>query len=134
MHSINYYMTVPPAWMRRAPSFHSTSAVLYSLYLLLSILSKCSVSCPGQFMSSWKANIVFIIYILSVLRDSFGQIAADTYYFWGGVKRRNGWVDGWCLKRKCNPLQYSYLENPMGRGAWWAAVHGVAKSRAQLSD
>jgi len=28
-----------------------------------------------------------------------------------------------------NPLQYSCLENPMGRGAWWATVHGVAKSR-----
>ena len=27
------------------------------------------------------------------------------------------------------PLQYSCLENPMDRGAWWAAVHGVAKSR-----
>ena len=26
------------------------------------------------------------------------------------------------------PLQYSCLENPMGRGAWWATVHGVAKS------
>ena len=28
------------------------------------------------------------------------------------------------------PLQYSCLENPMGGEAWWAAVHGVAKSRA----
>ena len=27
-----------------------------------------------------------------------------------------------------NPLQYSSLENPMDRGAWWATVHGVAKS------
>ena len=26
-----------------------------------------------------------------------------------------------------NPLQYSYLGNPMDRGTWWAAVHGVAK-------
>ena len=26
-----------------------------------------------------------------------------------------------------NPLQYSCLENPMDRGAWWAAVHGIAK-------
>ena len=33
-----------------------------------------------------------------------------------------------------NPLQYSCLENPMDRGAWWATVHGVAKSRTQLSD
>ena len=32
------------------------------------------------------------------------------------------------------PLQYSCLGNPMGGGAWWAAVHGVVKSRARLSD
>ena len=32
------------------------------------------------------------------------------------------------------PLQYSCLENPMDGGAWWAAVHGVARSRTQLSD
>ena len=31
-------------------------------------------------------------------------------------------------------LQYSCLENPMGRGAWWAVVHGVAKSQTRLSD
>ena len=32
------------------------------------------------------------------------------------------------------PLQYSCLENPMDGGAWWAAVHGVAKSRTRLGD
>ena len=32
------------------------------------------------------------------------------------------------------PLQYSCLENPMGRGAWWTIVHEFAKSRTQLSD
>ena len=32
------------------------------------------------------------------------------------------------------PLQYSCLENPMDGGAWWAAVHGVTKSRTQLSS
>ena len=32
------------------------------------------------------------------------------------------------------PLQYSWLENPMDGGAWWAAVHGVAKSQTRLSD
>ena len=31
------------------------------------------------------------------------------------------------------PLQHSCLENPMDRGAWWAAVHGVAKSWTRLS-
>ena len=33
-----------------------------------------------------------------------------------------------------NPLQYSCLENPMDGAAWWAAVHGVAKSWTRLSD
>ena len=33
-----------------------------------------------------------------------------------------------------NPLQYSCLENPKDRGAWWATVHGVAKSWTQLSS
>ena len=33
-----------------------------------------------------------------------------------------------------NPLQCSCLENPRDGGAWWAAVHGVARSQTQLSD
>ena len=32
------------------------------------------------------------------------------------------------------PLHYSHLENPMDGGAWWATIHGVAKSRTWLSD
>ena len=48
----------------------------------------------------------------------------------------------WCLislsikngEGNGTPLQYSCLENPMDGGAWWAAVHGVAKSWTQLSD
>ena len=32
------------------------------------------------------------------------------------------------------PLQCSCLANPMDRGAWWAAVHGVTKSQKRLSD
>ena len=44
-----------------------------------------------------------------------------------GCSDNNGEGDG-------TPLQYSCLENPMDGGAWWAAVHGVAKSRTLLSD
>ena len=32
-----------------------------------------------------------------------------------------------------NPLQYSCLENSMDRGGWWATIHGITKSRTQLS-
>ena len=44
-----------------------------------------------------------------------------------GSGRSPGEVNG-------NPLQYSYLENPMDGGTWWAIVHGVAKSWTRLSD
>ena len=33
-----------------------------------------------------------------------------------------------------NPLQYSCLEDPMDRGAWWATVHGVTKSQILLKQ
>ena len=39
-----------------------------------------------------------------------------------------------CREGNGTPLQYSCLENPMDGGAWWAAVHGIAKSQTRLSD
>ena len=47
-----------------------------------------------------------------------------------------GWIPG--LGRSPgegngNPLQYSCLENPMDKGAWWATVHGVARARHNLA-
>ena len=48
-----------------------------------------------------------------------------------------GWIPGSGRlpgEGKGNPLQYSCLGNLMDRGAWWATVHGVAKSQTGLSD
>ena len=42
--------------------------------------------------------------------------------------------DPQCGEGNGTRLQYSCLENPMDGGAWWAAVHGVAKSRTRLSN
>ena len=38
------------------------------------------------------------------------------------------------LEKDVNSLQYSCLENPMDREAWWATVHGVTNRRTQLSN
>ena len=35
-------------------------------------------------------------------------------------------------RRHGNPLQYSFLENPMDRGAWWATMHRIPKTQTQL--
>ena len=49
----------------------------------------------------------------------------ETQEMWA---RSLGWEEGRVPgEGNGNPLQYSSLEIPMGRGAWWAIVHGVAK-------
>ena len=55
------------------------------------------------------------------------QLYLNKIHFLKMVARICGEGDG-------TPLQYSCLENPMDRGAWWAAVHGVTKSWTRLSD
>ena len=57
------------------------------------------------------------------LGNNFSYIAFHLY----SHKIKNGEGNG-------TPLQYSCLENPKDRGAWWAAVHGVATSLTRLSD
>ena len=51
----------------------------------------------------------------------------ESHCFLGGAHIPGGEGSG-------TPLQYSCLESPMDGGAWWAAVHGVARSRSRLSD
>ena len=53
-----------------------------------------------------------------------------------GDARDMGSIPGWEKSSGVGngtPLQYSCLENSMGRGAWWATVHRVAKSQTGLS-
>ena len=44
------------------------------------------------------------------------------------------WLSTYTREGNGTPLQYSCLANPTDGGAWWAAVHEVAKSRTRLSD
>ena len=50
------------------------------------------------------------------------------------VLQENRWNRSLDGEGNGTPLQDSRLENPMDGGAWWAAVHGVTKSRTRLSD
>ena len=73
----------------------------------------------------WQENV-------SEKEDIFGY--SDRRGRWEGSNREEIYV--YIQKilggRHGNPLQYSCLENPMDRGAWWATVHRVAKSWPQL--
>ncbi|CAN0508195.1 unnamed protein product [Rangifer tarandus platyrhynchus] len=69
--------------------------------------------------ASWKAFIDDCGHMDSQLKtEGFQTLPAE---FCKDVGERNG-----------KPLQYSCLENPVNRGAWWAAVYGVAQSRTGL--
>ena len=66
------------------------------------------------------ASIMFVLFI-----HKWAQFTNPNFH----QKLRHGLGEG-----NGTPLQYSCLENPMDGGAWWAAVHGIAKSWTRLSD
>ena len=62
----------------------------------------------------------------------WSDLAAAAGRLW--EKRVKLRIDKWNGEGNGYPVQYSFLENPMDRGAWWATVHGVTKSQTQLSE
>ena len=66
-----------------------------------------------------------MVLVIKNLPDNAGDLR-DTGLI-PGFRRSPGGGNG-------NPLQCSYLENLVDRGAWWATVHGVTKSQAQLRN
>ena len=89
----------------------------------------CSVACP----LNWQVDFlpldhlgnpfqVFYLYFFYVIRELPNINCLVSYSLYSSGEG-NG-----------NPLQCSCLENPMDGRAWWAAVHGVEKSRIRLSD
>ena len=61
--------------------------------------------------------MIYSVVLLSVVQQSESVVCVFIYVYGAG----NG-----------SPLQYSCLENPVKRGAWWASVHGVAQNRTRL--
>ena len=74
------------------------------------------LNCPDVFPSFYSSPL------LKCLAYNAGDLGSIP-----GAVRSSGEGNG-------NPLQYSCLENPMDGEAWWATVHGVAKSWTRLSD
>ena len=84
------------------------------------------------FLDRWHFTFCLLIRVIKYLGigpKSRGEKFMKTPHFWLwiGIEECVGESNG-------TPLQHSCLENPMNRGAWWAEVHGVAKSRTKLSD
>ena len=112
-----------------ATQVQSVQAPLVCLGLCL-----CSVENIPAWQSLWTPGLCLIFCsntspgtTILVYKRGWWYLPAQVSSLWDTVVFSTGEGNG-------TPLQYSCLENPMDGGAWWAAVHGVAKSRTRLSD
>ena len=71
---------------------------------------------------------------INKIRNEKGEIATDNAEMQRIIRDFYEQLNGNNREGNGTPLQYSFLENPMDGGAWWAAVCGVAKGRTRLSD
>ena len=77
-----------------------------------------------------STNIYFIYHALVTVLGFPGGSLVKNLPANAGDARDSGLIPGWRRSTgggNSNPLQYSCLENPMDRGAWWTIVHGIAK-------
>ena len=100
--------------------------------LLLSFLNTVSLRRECMYIGAsfwWHSSRCFHIYITSQVVKNLLVSARDMRHLnlTAGPGRSPG-------GGRDNPLQYSCLENPMDRGAWWATVHSVTKNWTQLSN
>ena len=73
-----------------------------------------------------SAYLRLLIFLPAILIPAYASSSLAFHMMYSAYKlNKHGEGNG-------NPLQYSCLENPVARGAWWAAVHRVAYSRTQL--
>ena len=97
---------------------------------------KPSVTKSHKWRSKWKWVRDPLAFDLSLSGSIPGDSRGKEHTCQCRRCRRRGldpWVRKISWRRKCNPLQYFCLENPMDRGAWRAIVHADTKSWTQLS-
>ena len=109
--------------------FHSPSSPTSNSPYFMKIL--CSLS--------WSSQSYVLSPVFEIPRDLLTFLLWYIQRWFSGKEsacRNKRSVPGWGRSPgggNGNPLQYSCLENPMNRGAWWATVHGVSNSQTQLS-
>lgn len=109
------------------PSGSSVHGILLARYTGMG----CHFLLQGIFLiQGLDPHLLYLLHCRSFPCSSVGKESACSAGNLGsipGLRRSPGEGNG-------DPLQYPCLENLMDRGAWWAAVQGVTKSQAQLSD
>ena len=127
--------------------------VFHSFHFITHFVFHYHANSEGHFTFLFSLIIINIGYLQ--IQDMFNgklykylSLHSFTYSFTSSFIQISEPIINWLIKSRLiklravsyigegqgNPLQYSCLENPMDRGAWWAAVHGVTKSWTQLKQ
>ena len=102
---------------------HGPACGHYS-HRVMALESAESVSLQQKVRTGSKEGFSMVLVVKNLLANAGDVRDAGSIPGWG---RSHGGGHG-------DPLQYPCLENPMDRGAWWATIHGVAKSWTQVND
>ena len=128
-------------------SFLITLSVIWSQVFI--VISACSLSDAewrwgDVSVITWAHEVIYFPYFLQPEESSFSLIFLWLIFPGGSDSKACAYNSGdpgsipgsgrSPGEGNDNPLQYSCLENPMDGAAWWAAVHGVTKSRTRLND
>ena len=133
-HCIYYASCISQLWLNQSLNYlGSISIPLRKLWYLdwykhLVAKNKILFYNTLIYMSEYKLN--FIDQCMGLPYSSDGKESACNAEDLGSVPGSGRSS----AERNGNPLQYSCLEKPMDRGAWWATVQSIAKSWTQLSD
>ena len=113
------------------PNPQSILCILY--YTFCNLKSICLFKCEH-----WKHTLIWKFHVgFNCIKYRNLGAGGRKKFNWPVLSLNSGLIPGSQKSpggRNGNPLQYSCLESPMDRGAWWVTVHGVAKSWTRLSD
>ena len=106
--------------------FHMTQLISHVTWItVLRVILKSSGDPAEEGTMTFRASTMGVVEGMTSGKESTCQCRRPGFNPW--VKKIPG-------EGSDNPLQYSCLGNPMDRGAWWATVHRLVKSLAQLSS
>ena len=109
------------------------SSCLFSISVLISVqTSQTQFVDQDWFIKCILSGSVLDNTDIFFFSTTYNKHLATSYTVVGSPEYHN--IDTFIGEGNGTLLQYSCLENPMDGGAWWAAVHGIAKSRTRLSD
>ena len=99
---------------------------VFKVYMFICYMSHCEKTTPVKLINIYISQNYLLPLLLGLPRWLSGK---ESTCQCRREKRLgfNPWVRKIPWRRRWQPLQYSYLENPMDRGAWWAMVHEVSQ-------